>query len=95
MFYTAVDSAASIYEISQNSDVETMIEYRFRENNIFITYTRTYYNIGTLLTTVGGLWTSLNGVGLGFNALFSYNLMMSSIIGKMYNFTAKYPDERK
>jgi len=48
-----------------------------------------------LLTTVGGLWTSLNGVGIAFNALFSYNLMMSSIIGKMYNFNAKYPEERK
>lgn len=71
------------------------MEYRFRENNNYITYTRTYYNIGTLLTTVGGLWTSLNGVGLGFNALFSYNLLMSSIIRKMYNFTAKYPDERE
>jgi hypothetical protein len=41
------------------------------------------------------MWTSLNGVGLGFNTLFSYNLMMSSIIGKMYNFKAKYPEERE
>ena len=48
-----------------------------------------------MLTTVGGLWTSLNGVGLAFNTLFSYNLMMSSIIAKMYNFKAKYPEERK
>jgi len=69
--------------------------FEFREFVNFNTYTRTYYNIGTLLTTVGGLWTSLNGVGIGFNALFSYNLMMSSIIRKMYNFTAKYPEERK
>jgi hypothetical protein len=29
-------------------------------------------------------------VGLAFNTLFSYNLMMSSIIAKMYNFKAKF-----
>jgi hypothetical protein len=34
-------------------------------------------------------------VGLAFNTLFGYNLMMSSIIAKMYNFKAKYPKERK
>jgi hypothetical protein len=70
------------------------MEYKFRENNNYITHTRIYYNIGTLLSTVGGLFTSLSGVGLLFNTLFSYNLMMSSIIGKLYNFTAKFPDEK-
>lgn len=71
------------------------MEFRFKESNVYIQYTRTYYNIFSLLSTVGGMWTSLSGIGLGFTTLFSYNLMMSSIINKMYNFKAKYPDENK
>lgn len=95
LFYTSVGMSPSFYLLDDTVKGAIVMEYRFRENNIYISYTRTYYNIFTLLTTVGGMWTSLNGVGLGFNTLFSYNLMMSSIIGKMYNFNAKYPEERE
>lgn len=95
MFYTSVGMAPNSYMINETVKGAIVMEFRFRESNLYIQYTRTYYNIFTLLTTVGGLWTSLNGVGLAFNTLFSYNLMMSSIIGKMYSFNAKFPEEKK
>jgi hypothetical protein len=94
LFFTSVGMSPNQYLINDTVKGATVMEFRFRESNVYVQYTRTYYNIFTLLTTVGGLWTSLNGVGLGFNTLFSYNLMMSSIIAKMYNFKAKYPEER-
>jgi hypothetical protein len=39
------------------------------------------------------MWSSLNLIGMIFTSLFSYNLMMSSLISKLYNFKAKYPEE--
>jgi hypothetical protein len=95
LFFTSVGMSPNQYLINDTVKGAIVMEFRFRESNVYIQYTRTYYNIFTLLTTVGGLWTSLNGVGLAFNTLFSYNLMMSSIIAKMYNFKAKFPEERK
>ena len=44
---------------------------------------------------MGGTWTSLYGVGVIFTMLFSYNLLMSSLINKLYFFNAKFPEERK
>jgi hypothetical protein len=95
LFFTSVGMSPNQYLINDTVKGAIVMEFRFRESNVYIQYTRTYYNIFTLLTTVGGLWTSLNGVGLAFNTLFSYNLMMSSIIAKMYNFKAKFPEERE
>jgi hypothetical protein len=44
---------------------------------------------------MGGTWTSLSGLGGLFTMLFSYNLLMSSLINKLYFFNAKFPEERK
>lgn len=43
----------------------------------------------------GGLYSSIFGIGLGFTILFSYNLMMSSLIRQMYAFKPKFPQERR
>ena len=47
------------------------------------------------MISVGGTWTSLSAIGLVFTLLFSYNLMMSSLIRKLYYFNAKFPGEIK
>jgi hypothetical protein len=47
------------------------------------------------MISVGGTWTSLSAIGLVFTLLFSYNLMMSSLIRKLYYFNAKFPGELK
>lgn len=72
-----------------------MLEYRFVEYPIYAQYSRTYTNIFDVLISIGGTWTSLNAIGLSFNLLFSYNLMMSSLIRRLYYFRAKYPGELK
>ena len=48
-----------------------------------------------MLSEIGGIFNSFYLVGLGFTLLFSYNLMMSSLIRSMYFFKAKFPSELK
>jgi len=42
---------------------------------------------------MGGTWTSLTGVGALITTVFSYNLLMASLIRSLYFFNAKYPGE--
>jgi len=72
-----------------------MLEYRFVEYPIYTRYSRTYLTIIDVMISIGGTWTSLSAIGLGFNLLFSYNLMMSSLIRRLYYFKAKFPGEIK
>ena len=48
-----------------------------------------------VLSTLGGLFASLNVVGLIFTRIFSYNLMLTSIIKKLYHFKPKFESEVK
>ena len=48
-----------------------------------------------VLSTLGGLFSSLNVLGLIFTRIFSYNLMLSSIIRKLYHFKPKFETEVK
>ena len=48
-----------------------------------------------MVSTVGGLYASLNVVCLGFTRIFSYNLMLTSIIKKLYHFKPKFESEVK
>jgi mannose/fructose/N-acetylgalactosamine-specific phosphotransferase system component IIC len=43
---------------------------------------------------VGGIWNSVYLGGYVFTMMFSYNLMMSSIIGKLYSFNTKFASEK-
>lgn len=70
-----------------------MIEYQFWEYPIYTKYSRTYTNAVDVLITVGGTYTSLSSVGYSFTILFAYNLMMSSLIRKLYFFRPKFPGE--
>lgn len=46
-----------------------------------------------VLTDIGGLFSSLSLIGLAFNMTFSYNLLMSSLIRKLYHFKPKFEEE--
>lgn len=70
-----------------------LLMFNFREFQIYQQYTRSYNNIFSVLTAMGGSWTSLSGIGLLITMFFSYNLMMASLIRKLYFFNAKYPGE--
>jgi hypothetical protein len=70
-----------------------MLQYIFEEANKYTEYSRAKFNLIDLLTEVGGIWNSVYLGGYMFTILFSYNLMMSSIIRKLYGFKAKFDEE--
>ncbi len=70
-----------------------MLQYIFEEANKYTEYSRAKFNLIDLLTEVGGIWNSVYLGGYMFTILFSYNLMMSSIIRKLYGFKAKFEEE--
>ena len=72
-----------------------LLEYRFLQNVIYTEYTRTKYNVFIVLAELGGIFNSLYLIGYAFTKSFSYNLMMSSLIRKLYLFNAKFPSEKK
>ena len=43
---------------------------------------------------VGGLYSSVYLIGFAFTISFSYNLMLSSLIRKLYFFRGRFPEEK-
>lgn len=70
-------------------------EYQFTQSAIYQQYERSVYNLLDVTSTLGGLFSSLNVIGLIFTRIFSYNLMLSSIIRKLYHFKPKFESEVK
>ena len=48
-----------------------------------------------MLSELGGIFNSFYLIGMAFTLLFSYNLMMSSLIRTMYFFNARFSSEIK
>ena len=48
-----------------------------------------------VLTDLGGMFSSLSLIGLAFNMTFSYNLLLSSLIRKLYHFRPRFEQEIK
>lgn len=48
-----------------------------------------------MLTDLGGMFSSLSVIGLIFSMTFSYNLLLSSLIRKLYHFKPKFEKEIK
>lgn len=42
----------------------------------------------------GGLYSSVYLIGFAFTVMFSYNLLMSSLIRQLYSFNTKFPQEQ-
>jgi hypothetical protein len=72
-----------------------MLRYILNEASTYIEHKRTRYNIIDVLTEVGSLYNPLYMGGYIFTMTFSYNLMMSSIIRKLYAFNARFASEIK
>ena len=53
------------------------------------------YNLLNVITFLGGLFSSFAAIGSAFNAIFSYNLMISSLIRKLYHFKPRFETEIK
>jgi len=70
-----------------------MLQYIFNEASTYVEYSRTRYNLINVLTEVGSLYNPFYLAGYFFTSTFSYNLMMSSIISKLYAFNARFASE--
>jgi hypothetical protein len=46
----------------------------------YVEYTRSMQTVLDVLGEVGGIFTSLSGIGLALTLAFSYNLMMASLM---------------
>ena len=86
----------SVQRYTENANAEGILaQYNFSQAAVYQQYERTVYNIFDVLSTLGGLFSSLNVIGLIFTRIFSYNLMLSSIIRKLYHFKPKFEKEVK
>jgi hypothetical protein len=56
------------------------VEFILREGNYYTVYQRKYYDILAVLTAAGGIYSSVFLIGFAFTILFSYNLLMASLI---------------
>jgi len=102
-FFSSNDTSDPIqfYELDQisTSNFPTdprgrLLQYRFRESMLYIEYTRSYLKLSAVLSSLGGTYSSLYLIGYGFTVLFSYNLMLSSIIRQLYYFKPRFESEK-
>ena len=70
-------------------------EFVFTQAAVFKQYERTIYSLRDVLSTLGGLFSSLTVIGTVFTKIFSYNLMLSSLIRKLYHFKPRFESEVK
>jgi hypothetical protein len=70
-----------------------MLSYVFTEASTYVEYKRARYNLVDVLTDVGALYTPIYAGGYMISLTFSYNLMMSSLISKLYGFEARFPEK--
>lgn len=67
------------------------MQYTFSEASQYTIYQRKYYDIFTVLSVSGGIYSSVYLIGFAFTTMFSYNLLMSSLIRSLYSFKPKFP----
>ena len=70
-------------------------EYEMQQSFVYKQYERTLVTVVDVLTDIGGMFSSLSMIGLAFNMTFSYNLLLSSLIRKLYHFKPKFEEEIK
>ena len=72
-----------------------ILEYTLQQNFTYKQYERTLMNLIDVLIDSGGMFSSLSLIGMAFNLTFSYNLLLSSLIRKLYHFKPKFDAEVK
>ena len=58
-------------------------------------YSRAIFNLFDLASRLGGVFAAMRIGGVMFTSAFSYRLMMSSLIGKLFHFRPKFQIEMK
>lgn len=62
---------------------------------VYKKYDRSVYNLLDVLTTIGGLFSSLSVIGASMTKVFGYNLFLSSLIRQLYHFKPRFENEIK
>ena len=57
-----------------------LVNYKFQAAAVYKQYNRSVYNLLDVLTTIGGLFSSLSVIGMAMTKVLGYNLFLSSLI---------------
>lgn len=70
-----------------------VIHYRFQASGVNTIYQRSIFNLFDALSRLGGVYSALFSGGLLFSNAFSYRLMMSSLMGRLFYFRPRFASE--
>lgn len=70
-----------------------LIHYKIQAARFNSYYTRKIFNVIDALAKLGGSFSALKGAGLAFTSFFSYQLMQSSLISKLFHFKPHFASE--
>ena len=72
-----------------------LVHYEFQASNMNTRYSRSIFNLFDLASRLGGVFAAMRIGGVVFTSAFSYRLLMSSLIGKLFHFRPKFQMEMK
>ena len=75
------------------ADDGILVTYNFVSDGINTIYQRSYFNVIDALGKIGGTYSSMVSAGALACAIFSYRLMMSSLIGQLFHFHPRFASE--
>ena len=81
-----LQQSVNLETIGNTKHANNILTIRLYEGLTYKSYARTKMNFIAILTSVGALSSSFFIIGYGFTLMFSYNLMMSSLIRQLYWF---------
>ena len=94
-FYQPASVFRSSYATNESVSGRSILNLVLQQNFVYKQYTRNLTSVVDVLTDLGGMFSSLSLIGLAFNLTFSYNLLLSSLIRKLYHFRPRFPSEVK
>lgn len=92
-FYQSLNNDFSLNRFDKSKG--DLVTYEFQPAQENQVYQRYAYTMFDALGQLGGVQSSLMLIGFVFTALFSYRLMMSSLIGKLFYFRPRWAAEVK
>lgn len=78
----------------KDSDGKVML-FQFMASQYTITYYLSIYTLLDVFSEIGGIYSTLFSIGLIFNMMFSYQLMVASLVRQLYHFRPKFKSEIK
>jgi hypothetical protein len=92
-FFEVQDFTQSLNRYNESSGV--LLEYKFQASAKNTRYSRSVFNLFDLASRIGGVFSAMHTGGFMFTSAFSYRLMMSSLISKLFHFRPKFQMETR